>query len=374
MKIDKNLLIGKSPNSREMIEYKASLTTLRTNQWEAAIGLILGDAGLQTQNQGKSYRLKFEWSDKSKVYLDHVYNLFDEWVLSPPHKKTRVSPKGNTVINWGFQTISHEAFNPLAELFLCNNKKIISDSLIINHLTPRGLAYFALFCIIEFLFIYLSLTSITFTEEILLDDLLANIIPIVTYLNADTLKDQIVKDNYKKSGVYRWTNLLSNKTYVGRSVNLGYRFRDYYKYSFLTHEKNKNMVIYKALLKYGYSNFKLEILEYCDTKILVEREQYHLTLLNPEYNILNLSSSSLGFKHTPESLSKIREHLSKINAEKSIKVKVTDTHKETITLYDSIRKAAKALNCDKSTILYQETRKSKSKLFRKRYLIEILRD
>lgn len=60
MKIDKNLLIGKSPNSKEMKEYKASLTTLKTNQWEAAIGLILGDASLQTQNQGKSYRLKFE--------------------------------------------------------------------------------------------------------------------------------------------------------------------------------------------------------------------------------------------------------------------------------------------------------------------------
>lgn len=127
MKMDKNLLIGKSPNSRDMKEYKALLTSVRTNQPEAAIGLILGDASLQKQNQGKSYRLKFEWSAKSKAYLDHVYHLFDEWVLSPPHTKTRVSPKGNTVINWGFQTISHEAFNPLAELFLYNNKKIISD-------------------------------------------------------------------------------------------------------------------------------------------------------------------------------------------------------------------------------------------------------
>jgi hypothetical protein len=141
MKIDKNLLIGKSPNSREMIEYKASLSNLNSTQWEASIGLMLGDASLQTQNKGKNYRLKFEWSDKSKAYLDHVYNLFDEWVLSPPHKKTRMSPKGNVVINWGFQTISHEAFNPLAKLFLIKNKKGITDSLIINHLTPRGLAY-----------------------------------------------------------------------------------------------------------------------------------------------------------------------------------------------------------------------------------------
>ena len=105
---------------------------------------MLGDASLQTQNKGKNYRLKFEWSDKTKPYLDHVYSLFDEWALSSPHKKSRLSPKGNLVINWGFQTISHEAFNPLAKLFIAGKKKIVPDLLIKNHLTPRGLTYW--FC------------------------------------------------------------------------------------------------------------------------------------------------------------------------------------------------------------------------------------
>lgn len=142
MKINKELLIGLSPNSNLMKEYKKSLNCLNEKQWEASIGLLLGDASLQTQNNGKTYRMKFEWSDKTKPYLDFVYDLFDEWVLSKPHKKSRVSPKGNLVINWGFQTISHEAFNPLAKLFInTNNKKGISESLIMNHLTDRGLAF-----------------------------------------------------------------------------------------------------------------------------------------------------------------------------------------------------------------------------------------
>ena len=139
--MDKNLLIGLSPNSKLIKEYKKSLTSLTTLQWEASIGLMLGDASLQTQNKGKTYRMKFEWSDKSKPYLLHVYNLFYEWVLSNPHKKARLSPKGNLVVNWGFQTISHEAFNPLAKLFLNNSKKGILDSLIMDYLTERGLAY-----------------------------------------------------------------------------------------------------------------------------------------------------------------------------------------------------------------------------------------
>lgn len=140
-KINKSEVIGLGPNSKLLNQYKESLGKLSKVQWEAAVGLLLGDASLQTQNNGKTYRMKFEWGDKSKVYLDHVYDLFDEWVLSEPHKKVRTSPAGNEVINWGFQTISHESFNRLAELFLDKNKKIVSTDLIQKHLTPRGLSF-----------------------------------------------------------------------------------------------------------------------------------------------------------------------------------------------------------------------------------------
>ena len=58
------------------------------------------------------------------------------------------------------------------------------------------------------------------------------------------------------------------------------------------------MYIYKAILKYGYSNFSLEILEYCEPNLLISREQYYIDLLEPEYNILKIAYSSLGFKHS----------------------------------------------------------------------------
>jgi hypothetical protein len=139
--IKKKLLIKAGPNSKLVRDYKNSLTNLNSKQSEASIGLMLGDASLQTQNGGKSYRLKFEWGEKNKAYLDHVYNLFDDWVLSSPHRKERINSNGNLVVNWGFQTISHKAFNYLQELFLSNNKKGISKSLVKNYLTPIGLAY-----------------------------------------------------------------------------------------------------------------------------------------------------------------------------------------------------------------------------------------
>jgi len=160
MLINKSQVIGLNPNSKLLKAYKDSLISLSAIQLEVAIGLMLGDASLQSQKNGKTFRLKFEWSDKNKAYVDHVYTVFDQWVLSSPHKKIRKSPAGNTVVNWGFQTISHVAFIRLANLFflsykeeegdLSNNdsyktvstfKKSIAKDLIKNFLSPRGLAY-----------------------------------------------------------------------------------------------------------------------------------------------------------------------------------------------------------------------------------------
>jgi len=42
------------------------------------------------------------------------------------------------------------------------------------------------------------------------------------------------------------------------------------------------MIICKALLKHGYSNFNLENLEYCEASELLERENHYFELLEPE--------------------------------------------------------------------------------------------
>lgn len=73
------------------------------------------------------------------------------------------------------------------------------------------------------------------------------------------------------------------------------------------------MLIYKALLKYGYSQFKFEIIEYCDPSKLIEREQYYIDSLKPEYNVLKTAGSSLGAKHSEETKAKIADALKGTN-------------------------------------------------------------
>jgi group I intron endonuclease len=65
------------------------------------------------------------------------------------------------------------------------------------------------------------------------------------------------------------------------------------------------MSINKALLKYGYSNFSLHILEYCDKNSCIDREQFYMDLFQPEYNINPTAGSRLGTKHSDESREKI---------------------------------------------------------------------
>jgi hypothetical protein len=133
--------INLSPNSNALKFYKSQLKDLTKIQNESVIGLLLGDVSLQSQNKGKTYRLKFEWGDKNKEYAFHVYFLFKEWILTEPKKRIRINANKNEVTTWWFQTISHEAFNSLAKLFLLTQRKSISKNLIRDYLTPRGLAY-----------------------------------------------------------------------------------------------------------------------------------------------------------------------------------------------------------------------------------------
>lgn len=136
------------------------------------------------------------------------------------------------------------------------------------------------------------------------------IIFVNSYEEPEAQKRKIYQDNLNKSGVYLWTNKISLKSYVGSSINMAGRFRSYFSKYYLERSiKSNNSLIYKALLKYGYSNFKLDILEYCDKGILLEREQFYLDTLELKYNVLKTAGSLLGFKHN----ARVKELIRKSN-------------------------------------------------------------
>jgi hypothetical protein len=125
--------------------------------------------------------------------------------------------------------------------------------------------------------------------------------------------------------------------------------------------------IYNAIIKYGYSNFSLDILEYCKPNELISREQYYIDTLNPEYNILKTAGSRLGKKLSYETKKKIGEINRSINKNKarfktvtfdtklkissrSIGVKIFDQSNNLINEFSSITIAAKNLGISTNTI------------------------
>jgi group I intron endonuclease len=93
-------------------------------------------------------------------------------------------------------------------------------------------------------------------------------------------------------------NLINGNRYVGASVNLSGRMKNYLNNAFLKSKQNNNMPIVKALLKYGQDNFAVLIVEYVDNENLGIRETYYITNLLPYYNVLKEGYSSIGYKHT----------------------------------------------------------------------------
>lgn len=165
---------------------------------------------------------------------------------------------------------------------------------------------------------------------------LLNLINVKFYDDPFLLKKLILKDNKGKSGIYKWTNKLTNDIYIGQSKNLANRFMKYFNLSYL---KDRNtLVIHRALLKYGYSNFTLEILEYCDIINLTEREQYYIDILNPKYNTLKIAGSSLGHKLTEETKIKISNSLKEnyINKQSTL---IGRTHTEETKILMALKKS-----------------------------------
>lgn len=126
--------------------------------------------------------------------------------------------------------------------------------------------------------------------------------PIASFTNSDIEKNNIfslARAQAENGVVYCWVNNTNQKCYLGSSVNFTMRL---YKYYSAKHLYESNTAISKALNKYGYSNFSLHILEYCNKNEALNREQYQIDLLNPEYNILKKAGSSLGYKHNTKTL------------------------------------------------------------------------
>jgi len=106
----------------------------------------------------------------------------------------------------------------------------------------------------------------------------------------------------KKPGVYKLTNKINGKIYIGESINVYSRIFYSYKKT-----KNNNLIDF-AIRKYGFENFEVEILAEFENINEIELlaletafiEFYDSTNKDIGYNICLIGNNRMGFKHSIE--------------------------------------------------------------------------
>lgn len=124
-------------HSNKIEHYKQALK-LSDFQREVLVGTLLGDGCLETQNQGRTYRLKIEHSLSQKEYVDWKYKIFKNLVLSELRIR-KFKAYGVERKNYCFSTLSIGALRFYAHQFYENKRKIV-PKLINRMLTPLALA------------------------------------------------------------------------------------------------------------------------------------------------------------------------------------------------------------------------------------------
>lgn len=147
------------------------------------------------------------------------------------------------------------------------------------------------------------------TKDIL--NKLTNIQADSKFMGITESKIEILLNIKNKAGIYMFFNLVNGNTYIGSSVKLDRRFRVH-----MSCIGSVNLPLYNAFNKYGLNNFVFLVLQYCDPieEVCLGLEQSFLDLYRPKYNILKLAGSSQGFKHSPDTIAKLKKsHAGKLH-------------------------------------------------------------
>lgn len=110
-------------------------------QREVLIGILLGDGHVRSNTHKTKYRLIVLQSDAHKQYVFHLYDIFKNFVDTPPKKYTFTDKRfpGKIYSRWSFYTRNEACFRFYAHQFY-ENKKILPKR-IDKWLSPRAIAY-----------------------------------------------------------------------------------------------------------------------------------------------------------------------------------------------------------------------------------------
>jgi group I intron endonuclease len=117
------------------------------------------------------------------------------------------------------------------------------------------------------------------------------------------------------SGIYKITNTLTNKVYIGSSTNISNR--EYKHFWMLKKNIHDNEYLQKSFNKYGDIFFNFEIIEYCQYNELIEKENFYITSYNSNNSNYGYNLASVNEFRRNTYNSEVKIKLSKYNLNKN---------------------------------------------------------
>lgn len=106
-------------------------------------------------------------------------------------------------------------------------------------------------------------------------------------------------------GIYKITNLINNKSYIGQSIDIKRRWSEH-------RARRGTNPIYKDMEEFGLDNFSFEILEECQQDKLDEREIYWIQKYDTYYNGYNRTLGGQFYANNKRSINNIILYKGKI--------------------------------------------------------------
>ena len=122
----------------------------------------------------------------------------------------------------------------------------------------------------------------------------------------------MLRENLNKTGIYKITNLINKKVYIG-SAATSFRQRWNEHRTSLNTGKHYNRHLLSAWKKYGREVFRFDILCFCKPEDCITEEQRFIDKYNSYkqdkgYNICPIAGKNvLGMKHAPDAKSRSQE-------------------------------------------------------------------
>lgn len=92
-------------------------------------------------------------------------------------------------------------------------------------------------------------------------------------------------------GIYKITNKINGKCYIGQSIDIERRWREHKR------ARDENKILYKDIKRYGIKNFEFKILQECQIDELDELEIYYIKKFDTFNNGYNLTLGGQYFKN-----------------------------------------------------------------------------